>query len=199
MCLPEFLLSTIDKAKMVTVDVLKSRGNSTMFLRTSRAGILHRPFFRRCYVPLPWHKSIIRQSDRHAILMKTTYPSLISRLTIASFSVVAFSFAVFAVFIMWDIQNLSHDKPRDVEISKTVRKEPAHTLSDARKELARMMKKEKDPAVNHRYLDTGKPVEETKAGGRSPCCESCDKSNEIADADMCKRIGTEVVKQKARR
>ena len=50
------------------------------------------------------------------------------------------AFATFSVFIVWDIRHLLHDEPGDVEIQKTVREDPAAALSNARKELARMLK-----------------------------------------------------------
>lgn len=46
----------------------------------------------------------------------------------------------FAVFIVYDLRNLSHDAPIDVEVKKTVREDPAAALSNARKELAMMLK-----------------------------------------------------------
>lgn len=45
---------------------------------------------------------------------------------------------LFATFINWDIQHLSHDV--SIAIKKTIRKDPAGALADAREELARMMK-----------------------------------------------------------
>ena len=53
------------------------------------------------------------------------------------------AFVAFSVFVVWDIRHLSHDEPVDVEIQKTVREDPAAALSNARKELARMMKEKK--------------------------------------------------------
>ena len=50
------------------------------------------------------------------------------------------AFAAFSVFIVWDIRHLSHDEPVDGEIQKTVREDPAAALSNAREELARMLK-----------------------------------------------------------
>ena len=51
--------------------------------------------------------------------------------------------APFAVFIVWDMRTLSHDEPIKVKISKTIRKDPVAVLSDAREELARMMKEDR--------------------------------------------------------
>lgn len=53
----------------------------------------------------------------------------------------------FAVFIVYDLRNLSHDAPMDVEVEKTIREDPAAALSNARKELA-MMLKGKDVTVD---------------------------------------------------
>ena len=53
------------------------------------------------------------------------------------------TFATFSVFIVWDIRHLSHEEPVDGEIQKTVREDPAAALSNARKELARMMNEKK--------------------------------------------------------
>lgn len=48
--------------------------------------------------------------------------------------------AAFLAFIVWDIRNLSHDEPIDSQIQKTVREDPAAALSNAREELAAMLK-----------------------------------------------------------
>lgn len=52
------------------------------------------------------------------------------------------AFTAFAVFIVYDIRNLSHDEPVQDKHKKTIREDPAAALSDARKELARMMKQD---------------------------------------------------------
>ena len=51
------------------------------------------------------------------------------------------------MFIVYDLRNLSHDAPMDVEVEKTIREDPAAALSNARKELA-MMLKGKDVTVD---------------------------------------------------
>ena len=62
---------------------------------------------------------------------------------VCQFTFSSLAFAAFSVFIVWDIWHLSHDEPVEVEIQKTVREDPAAALSNARKELARMMKEKK--------------------------------------------------------
>lgn len=52
------------------------------------------------------------------------------------------AYTAFAVFIVWDIQNLVHDEPIEGKDKKTIREDPAAALSDAREELARMMKED---------------------------------------------------------
>lgn len=52
------------------------------------------------------------------------------------------AFTASAVFIVWDIRNLSHDEPIDVEVKKTIREDPATALADAREKLKRMMREE---------------------------------------------------------
>ena len=54
------------------------------------------------------------------------------------------AFAAFSVFVVWDIRHLSHEEAGDVKIQKTVREDPAAALSNARKELARMLKDKKN-------------------------------------------------------
>lgn len=53
------------------------------------------------------------------------------------------AFTTFAVFISYDIQNLAHDEPIDGKDVKAIREDPAAALSDAREELARMMKEDR--------------------------------------------------------
>ena len=48
---------------------------------------------------------------------------------------------LFAAFIAWDIQHLSQEAP--VATKKTIGEDPAAALSEAREELARMMKEER--------------------------------------------------------
>ncbi len=49
----------------------------------------------------------------------------------------------FGIFIVLDTPNLSHDEPIEVKRKKTIREDPAAALSDAREELARMMKEKR--------------------------------------------------------
>lgn len=62
-----------------------------------------------------------------------------------------------------------------------------------------MLKKEKPLFVDDKHSDTEKVIEERPAGGPSPYSEFCIKNSEIADADICKRIGIMSVKPKAQR
>ena len=56
------------------------------------------------------------------------------------------AFVAFSVFILWDIQHLSHDElePLDLELQlQTAREDPSATLSIAREELRRMLKEKR--------------------------------------------------------
>lgn len=53
------------------------------------------------------------------------------------------AFTLFAVFIIWDVQNLAHDEPIEGKDKKTICDDPVAALSNARKELARMMNEER--------------------------------------------------------
>lgn len=62
-------------------------------------------------------------------------------------SLASAALAVFVVgipfFVVWDIQNLSHDEPIEEKRRNNTREDPTAALSDAREELARMMKDKK--------------------------------------------------------
>ena len=53
------------------------------------------------------------------------------------------AFTAFAVFVVYDMQNLSHDEPIEGKNTKTIREDPAAALSDAREELGRMMREDR--------------------------------------------------------
>lgn len=52
------------------------------------------------------------------------------------------AFVAFAVFVVWDIRNLANEEPVESRSGKTIRDDPGAALSDARGELARVMKEE---------------------------------------------------------
>ena len=70
----------------------------------------------------------------HAVRRRHHYSRTICRLLAST---------AFAVFIVYDVQNLAQDEPIGGKDKNTIREDPAAALSDAREELARMMKEDR--------------------------------------------------------
>ena len=89
-----------------------------------------------------YRRKLIRMARKQPRIRKVISVARMMR-EVRQFTFSSLAFAAFSVFVVWDIWHLSHDEPADVEIQKTVREDPVAALSNARKELARMMKEKK--------------------------------------------------------